>query len=201
MCTAAQNDNLSIHEDKQRGVYVKNITDVYVGSEMEVYKVMQAGGASRATSSTSELDPRYHVADEECRYECRVIPIALHFRHWHTSAKYRIRQSEKRESVLGGSCGIGKGISRGKGWYQVARADTLTGREDWCDRTDSGRGEENKQKSVSAGNGHQLVDRWQSQLLKTRMGLCHQLTMSTVLTCTLPRFEAHPTAARSACTT
>ena len=50
----AQNDNLSIHEDKARGVYVKNLTDVYVGSEAEVYKVMKAGGASRAVSSTSE---------------------------------------------------------------------------------------------------------------------------------------------------
>lgn len=49
----AANDNLSIHEDKARGVYVKGLTDVYVGSENEVYKVMKAGGASRATSSTS----------------------------------------------------------------------------------------------------------------------------------------------------
>jgi kinesin family protein 5 len=50
---SAQNDNLSIHEDKARGVYVKGLTDVYVGSENEVYKVMKAGGASRAVSSTS----------------------------------------------------------------------------------------------------------------------------------------------------
>ncbi|ORX39658.1 putative kinesin [Kockovaella imperatae] len=50
---APQNDNLSIHEDKQRGVYVKNLTEVYVGSESEVYKVLKAGGASRATSSTN----------------------------------------------------------------------------------------------------------------------------------------------------
>lgn len=49
----AQNDNLSIHEDKARGVYVKGLTDVYVGSETDVYRVMKAGGASRATSSTS----------------------------------------------------------------------------------------------------------------------------------------------------
>ncbi|OCF35334.1 kinesin [Kwoniella heveanensis BCC8398] len=50
---APQNDNLSIHEDKARGVYVKNLTDVYVGSEAEVYKVMKAGGSSRAVSSTN----------------------------------------------------------------------------------------------------------------------------------------------------
>ncbi|WWD15711.1 hypothetical protein CI109_100133 [Kwoniella shandongensis] len=50
---APANDNLSIHEDKARGVYVKNLTEVYVGSESEVYKVMKAGGASRAVSSTN----------------------------------------------------------------------------------------------------------------------------------------------------
>ena len=51
----AHHDNLSIHEDKARGVYVKGLTDVYVGSEEEVYKVMQAGSASRSTSATSKL--------------------------------------------------------------------------------------------------------------------------------------------------
>ncbi|CAD6590665.1 MAG: hypothetical protein TREMPRED_005838 [Tremellales sp. Tagirdzhanova-0007] len=50
---APQNDNLSIHEDKTRGVYVKGLTDVYVGSETDVYKVMRAGGSSRAVSSTN----------------------------------------------------------------------------------------------------------------------------------------------------
>jgi kinesin family protein 5 len=46
-------------------VYVKGLTDVYVGSEMEVYKVMRAGSSSRATSSTSELEltlPRLKMA-------------------------------------------------------------------------------------------------------------------------------------------
>lgn len=56
--SSAHNDNLSIHEDKARGVYVKGLTDVYVGSETEVYKVMKAGGASRAVSATSGLDDR-----------------------------------------------------------------------------------------------------------------------------------------------
>ncbi|KAL1411173.1 hypothetical protein Q8F55_002123 [Vanrija albida] len=50
---APHNDNLSIHEDKTRGVYVKGLTDVYVGSEAEVFKVMKAGGSSRAVSSTN----------------------------------------------------------------------------------------------------------------------------------------------------
>lgn len=56
---APQNDNLSIHEDKQRGVYVKNLTDVYVGSEEDVYRVMKAGGASKAVSSTSKFNWRH----------------------------------------------------------------------------------------------------------------------------------------------
>lgn len=34
---------------------MKGLTDVYVGSEQEVYKVMKAGGSSRAVSSTSQL--------------------------------------------------------------------------------------------------------------------------------------------------
>ncbi|KAJ9093382.1 hypothetical protein QFC21_006412 [Naganishia friedmannii] len=50
---APANDNLSIHEDKTRGVYVKGLTDVYVGSETEVYAVMKAGGKARAISATN----------------------------------------------------------------------------------------------------------------------------------------------------
>jgi kinesin family protein 5 len=33
---------------------VKGLTEVYVGSETEVYAVMKAGGASRAVSATRE---------------------------------------------------------------------------------------------------------------------------------------------------
>lgn len=50
---APANDNLSIHEDKTRGVYVKGLTDVYVGTEAEVYAVMKAGGKARAISATN----------------------------------------------------------------------------------------------------------------------------------------------------
>lgn len=63
----AHNDNLSIHEDKARGVYVKGLTDVYVGSENEVYKVMQAGGASRAVSATSKLASAIESNTLECQ--------------------------------------------------------------------------------------------------------------------------------------
>lgn len=50
---SAQNDNLPIHEDKQRGVYVKNLSDFYVGSAEEVYEIMRQGGSARVVTSTS----------------------------------------------------------------------------------------------------------------------------------------------------
>ncbi|KDN45937.1 putative kinesin-1 motor protein [Tilletiaria anomala UBC 951] len=48
-----QNDNLQIHEDKARGVYVKGLTDFYVGSTSDVYEIMRQGGLARAVSSTN----------------------------------------------------------------------------------------------------------------------------------------------------
>lgn len=50
---AAENDNLPVHEDKQRGVYVKNLSEFYVGNSAEVYEIMRQGGSARAVSSTS----------------------------------------------------------------------------------------------------------------------------------------------------
>ena len=40
-----QNDNLPVHEDKQRGVYVKGLHEFYVGSVGEVYQVLERGVA------------------------------------------------------------------------------------------------------------------------------------------------------------
>lgn len=48
-----QNDNLPIHEDKSRGVYVKELMEIYVSSKEEVYEVMRRGGAARATAATN----------------------------------------------------------------------------------------------------------------------------------------------------
>lgn len=48
-----QNDNLPIHEEKHRGVYVKGLLEIYVGSVQEVYEVMRRGGAARATAATN----------------------------------------------------------------------------------------------------------------------------------------------------
>lgn len=53
----AQNDNLQVHEEKSKGVYVKNLSDYYVSSAREVYEIMRTGGAARVVSSTSECCP------------------------------------------------------------------------------------------------------------------------------------------------
>lgn len=51
---AAANDNLPIHEDKTRGVYVKGLFEVYVSSVQEIHEVMRRGGAARMVAYTSE---------------------------------------------------------------------------------------------------------------------------------------------------
>ncbi|KAF7894322.1 hypothetical protein EAF00_007836 [Botryotinia globosa] len=48
-----QNDNLPIHEEKNRGVYVKGLLEVYVSSVQEVYEVLKRGGDARVVASTN----------------------------------------------------------------------------------------------------------------------------------------------------
>src|SRR6195952_3273084 len=50
---APQNDNLPIHEEKNRGVYVKGLLEIYVSSVQEVYEVMRRGGSARAVAATN----------------------------------------------------------------------------------------------------------------------------------------------------
>ena len=50
---APQNDNLPVHEEKSRGVYVKGLLEIYVSSILEVYEVMRRGAAARATAATN----------------------------------------------------------------------------------------------------------------------------------------------------
>lgn len=50
---APQSDNLQIHEEKSKGIYVKNLSDFYVSNAREVYEIMRQGGAARAVSSTN----------------------------------------------------------------------------------------------------------------------------------------------------
>ncbi|RXK39944.1 kinesin [Tremella mesenterica] len=76
---APQNDNLSIHEDKARGVYVKGLTDVYVGSEVEVFKVMQAGGASRVVAATN--------MNEQSSRSHSILVVSIHQRNTETGSQ------------------------------------------------------------------------------------------------------------------
>ncbi|CAO3685378.1 unnamed protein product [Umbelopsis ramanniana] len=46
-------DNLPIHEDKSKGVYVKGLLEVYVSSTEEVYEVMRRGSENRVVASTN----------------------------------------------------------------------------------------------------------------------------------------------------
>lgn len=48
-----QNDNLPIHEDKSRGVYVKGLFECFVQSIEEVNVILQEGGNSRQVASTN----------------------------------------------------------------------------------------------------------------------------------------------------
>ncbi|KAL1728739.1 putative kinesin-1 [Schizophyllum commune] len=50
---APQNDNLQVHEEKSKGVYVKNLSDYYVSSAQEVYEIMRTGGQARIVSATN----------------------------------------------------------------------------------------------------------------------------------------------------
>ena len=46
-------DNLKIHEEKGKGVYVSDVTETYVTEEMEVYEVMKIGTGNRSISATN----------------------------------------------------------------------------------------------------------------------------------------------------
>ncbi|KAJ3007907.1 hypothetical protein HKX48_008876 [Thoreauomyces humboldtii] len=48
-----ENDNLPIHEEKTRGVYVKGLLEVFVGSIGEVYEAMRRGQSSRMVAQTN----------------------------------------------------------------------------------------------------------------------------------------------------
>lgn len=50
----AQNDNLQVHEEKNKGVYVKGLSDYYVSNAKEVYEIMRQGGNARVVTATSK---------------------------------------------------------------------------------------------------------------------------------------------------
>lgn len=67
---AAENDNLPVHEDKQRGVYVKNLSEYYVSNTSEVYEVMRQGGTARVVASTG-------ASPFCCRLSCCAADVVL----------------------------------------------------------------------------------------------------------------------------
>ncbi|EJD52984.1 kinesin heavy chain [Auricularia subglabra TFB-10046 SS5] len=50
---APQNDNLPIHEEKSKGVYIKGLSDYYVSNAREVYEIMRQGGNARVVTATN----------------------------------------------------------------------------------------------------------------------------------------------------
>jgi len=58
-----ERNNLTIREDKRRGVYVESLSEWVVRSPAEIYGLMERGGAMRATGSTkmNEISSRSHA--------------------------------------------------------------------------------------------------------------------------------------------
>jgi kinesin family protein 5 len=46
-------DNLKVHEEKGKGVYVADVTESYVAEDQEVYEIMKLGNKNRAISATN----------------------------------------------------------------------------------------------------------------------------------------------------
>lgn len=47
-----EKDNLKIHEEKGKGVYMADIEERYIAEESEVYELMKLGNSNRAISAT-----------------------------------------------------------------------------------------------------------------------------------------------------
>lgn len=73
---SAQNDNLQIHEEKSKGVYVKGLTDYYVGSASEVYEIMRQGGMARVVTATSKstAPPQRCIGGNRSAYFLLAVP-------------------------------------------------------------------------------------------------------------------------------
>ncbi|CAJ1446183.1 unnamed protein product [Effrenium voratum] len=56
-------DNLKIHEDKARGVFIGEVTEHYVGSEQEIFDIMKSSSYNRAVAATNanEHSSRSHL--------------------------------------------------------------------------------------------------------------------------------------------
>jgi len=59
----SKKDNLKVHEDKTRGVFIGEVTESYVGCEQEIFDAMRAGHYNRsiATTNMNEHSSRSHL--------------------------------------------------------------------------------------------------------------------------------------------
>lgn len=57
--------NLTIREDKKRGVFVESLSEWVVRSPAEIYGLMERGGAVRATGSTKMNEVRKELRESE----------------------------------------------------------------------------------------------------------------------------------------
>lgn len=48
-----KNDNLKIHEEKGKGIYMQDITETYCTCDNDVYEIMKLGNKNRAIASTN----------------------------------------------------------------------------------------------------------------------------------------------------
>ena len=46
-------DNLQVHEEKTKGIYIADVTETYVSDEREVYQVMKLGQSNRSIACTN----------------------------------------------------------------------------------------------------------------------------------------------------
>ncbi|CAO3592123.1 unnamed protein product [Absidia cylindrospora] len=90
-------DNLAIHEDKTRGVYVKDLLEVYVGSSDEVYEVMRRGSLNRVVASTN--------MNAESSRSHSIVVITISQKHMETGA---VKSGKLYLVDLAGSEKVGK---------------------------------------------------------------------------------------------
>lgn len=158
----ASRENLPIHEDKQKGIYVKDLLEVYVGSSEEVYEVMRRGGNNRVVAYTSKFGVRiihpYHLLTS-ClylfRHECRKFKKSFHFRHHHHAKECRHRCCKEWQTLLGRFGGFRKGKKKKKTFrLHECLLTRKIGWQDRCIRSNTRGSQKDQQVADSLGYGH-----------------------------------------------
>lgn len=172
----ASSENLPIHEDKTKGVYVKGLLEVYVGSTDEVYEVMRRGSNNRVVAYTSKwclfffsCDLRFFLTFRTAfnRHERRELQKSL-YRHVHHHPKERRYRCSQKWKTL--PCRFGR-FREGKPNKNTQREKTDSGLnstlflkkklgwQNWCLGSDPRRSQKDQQISYCPRYGHQCPDR------------------------------------------